>query len=575
MVDLQDVADAWLTKFAVAVFSGDVAATVDCFIPNGWLRDVLIFTWDTRSLEGREKIAAYLQDTLSSAHISNFKLDEKPGLKPEHALDRAVATGFTFETPDRTGRGYAYLVKDDGSSEWKALSVFMMVEEIKDHEELGPELGVYGGHTLSWEEVNAARRAAIESDPYVVIIGAGQTGLNIAARFKQMNIPTIVVERNRRVGDQWRQRYPTLSLHTTRAHHTLLYQPYPLNWPKYTPRDKVADWLEQYVHSQDLIVWTNSHILPDPIYDVKEKRWHIVVSKDGSEVKLNPAHTVICVGTLGAPSIPDVPDRDVFQGDVIHASTYKGGEPYAGKKTIVVGAGNTSADICQDLSFRGAKSVTMVQRSSTCVVSSKTIAGVMSVAFPDGVPYEICDIKYWSMPLNLQRKMARAREALMWETEKDLHDQLKKGGLKLNMGRDGSGQHFLIYERSGGFWIDVGCGPLIGSGTVKVKQGVELKRLTKNGAVFTDDSEVEADLVVFATGYLDPRDSLKETFGKETIEQTSPLWGLDEEGEIRGAYRRSGHPGIWYGAGDFSMSRPLSKQLALQIKAIQLGMMPQ
>ncbi|PCH35122.1 flavo protein [Wolfiporia cocos MD-104 SS10] len=569
MADLQTIAETWLSAFAVAAFSVDVAATVDTFLPDGWLRDALVFTWNTRSLEGHEKIAAYLRDTLPSAHLSNFKLDLTPGLQPEVVLESGVGAAFTFETPRCLGRGYVYLLKDGVSARWKALSVFMSVAEIKGHEERGYELGTYGGHTISWEEVNEARRSEIESGPYAVIIGAGQTGLHIASRFRQMDIPSIIVEKHQTVGDQWRQRYPTLSLHTTKNHHTLLYQPYPRNWPKYTPRDKVADWLKQYAESQDLIVWTNSYIQPQPTYDLVKKRWRILVNRNGIEVELHPAHIIVAIGTLGAPWIPDVPGRDEFKGDVLHACKYMGGHPYVGQDTIVVGAGNTAADICQDLSFQGARSVTMVQRSSTCIVSSKTVATQMARAFPDDVPYDICDFKFAAMPINLQRKLARAQESVMWEREKELHDQLRKGGLKLNMGRDGSGQHFLIFER-----IDVGCGPLIGAGKVKVKQGVEIKCFTKSGVVFTDDSEKEADLVVFATGYMDPRQSLKETFGSRLMEQTSPLWGLDEEGELRGAYKPTGHPGLWYGAGDFAISRHLSKQLALQIKATQLGMIP-
>lgn len=282
-----------------------------------------------------------------------------------------------------------------------------------------------------------------------------------------MDIPALVVEKHAVVGDQWRQRYPTLSLHTTKNHHTctsrpspnvtgahfrttVLYQPYPKNWPTYTPRDKVADWLKQYVESQNLVVWTKSQIKPGATYDSVAKRWNLVVRRDDQDVELHPVHVVVATSALGAPRIPDIPGADVFKGAVYHASRYMGGKPYAGKDCIVVGAGNTSADLCQDLSFRGAKSVTMVQRSSTCVVHINTVAGAMTRIYPDGVPYEVCDIKFNAMPINLQRAMAREREGEMWEREKPLHDQLRKGGIKLNMGTDGSGQHFLIYERSGG-----------------------------------------------------------------------------------------------------------------------------
>lgn len=405
-------------------------------------------------------------------------------------------------------------------------------------------------------------------------VGAGQTGFHIAARFKQMNIPSLVIERHAVVGDQWRQRYPTLSLHTTKNHHTLLYQPYPKNWPTYTPRNKVADWLKQYVESQDLVVWTKSHILPGAKYDSETKRWNVVVRKDDRDIELHPVHIIMATSALGAPRIPEVPGTETFKGTVFHASKYMGGQPYAGKNCIVVGAGNTSADLCQDLWFRGAKSVTMVQRSSTCVVHINTVAGAMAKAYPDGVPYEICDIRFNAMPINLQRAMAREREAEMWEREKPLHDQLRKGGIRLNMGTDGSGQHFLIFERSGGYWVDVGCAPLIESGKVQVKQGVEIEHLTEGGVVFSDGSELPADLLIWATGYVDPRLSHRGTFGAEVIDNTSPIWGLDDEGEIRGAYRPTGHPALWYAGGDFAASRFMSKQLALQIKARELGMCP-
>ncbi|KAH9946472.1 FAD/NAD-P-binding domain-containing protein [Amylocystis lapponica] len=576
MSDPQNVAAAWLSTFAPAIAAGDVAATVATILPHGWLRDVLTFTWEPRSLEGHAKITSYLSTSLPNAAISNLKLEDRDGLRPHVISDSTVGTGFTFETPAKRGLGFALLhAPEDSSSVWKALSVSLFLDEIKGHEEIGPSLGVYGGHTISWEEVNGEQIAKVESDPQVVIIGAGQTGLNIAARFKQMNIPSLIVERSANVGDQWRQRYPTLSLHTIRNHHELLYQPYPRNWPMYTPRDKVADWLQQYPVSQDLIVWTSSYILPGAKYDHERKRWTIIVNKNGTEVELHPVHIVVSIGTLGKARIPDIPGADKFGGIALHASTYMGGLPYAGKRALVVGAGNTAADMCQDLAFRGAKSVTMLQRSTTCVVSSSTVRKAMMNAFPNGRPLEISDFKFFAVPISLQRRLAVARKEQLLEQEKFIHEPLTKAGLKLNWGVDGSGQHFLIFERAGGFWIDVGVTEMIGDGRVKVKQGVEIARFTENSAI-SQTALNSNSIWLFGrmTGYTDPRDSLRETFGAEVIDNTEPLWGLDGEGEIRGSYRRSGHPGLWYSAGDFQVSRCLSKQLALQIKAIELGLMP-
>ncbi|KZT03173.1 FAD/NAD-P-binding domain-containing protein [Laetiporus sulphureus 93-53] len=577
-MDPHAIAEDWLQRFSVSVFSGDVDATVQTFLPNGWLRDSLVFTWDSRSLEGHTKITAYLENTLAKANLAGFRLDERPWLRPERVLenDAGISAGFAFESPKTTGRGYAYLLQEsDDRGQWKALSVFMMLENIKGHEERGPEAGVYGGHTLSWEEVNAERRARIERNPHVLVVGAGQTGLQIAARFKQMDIPTLVIERNAAIGDQWRKRYPTLSLNTTKNHHTFLYQAYPTNWPEFTPRDKLANWLAQYAVSQDLVVWTSSSIMahPRPTYESVSKTWTVVIDRDGAPVEIHPIHIVIAVGTLGAPRIPAVLGIEYFGGTIMNGDQYKGGQPFTGKRALVVGAGSTAADICQDLHVHGAEAVTMVQRSSSCVVAQKTIAEDYYRAFPDGVPLEVSDFKFFAMPINLQRAFAKAKEAEMWDKEKELHEKLRKGGVKLNMGRDGSGIQLLIFERFGGGWIDVGVADLIGSGKVKVKQGVEIARFQERQVIFTDESSEDVDLVIFATGYLDPREDLKQIFGEEIIGSTGPLWGLDDEGEIRGCYRPTGHPGLWYGAGEFTTVRFLSKQLALQIKAIELGIL--
>ncbi|PCH39610.1 hypothetical protein WOLCODRAFT_85951 [Wolfiporia cocos MD-104 SS10] len=243
MSDLRSITDGWLRQLEDAVLAADVASVVELFLPNGWLRDILVFSWDSRSLEGHKKIFSYLDKTLHNVQLSRFKLDDAPGYSAELVLGNCIGAGFTFDMPDRRGRGYVRLSAERPSNQWRALSLFMMVDAIKEHEELAPELGTYDKHTLSWQEVHRDRLTRSDT----LAVGAGQTGLHMAARFKQMNIPTIVLEKKVRVGDQWRE---------------LLYQPYPKNWPIYTPRDRVADWLEQYAIIQDLVVWRSSYVLP-------------------------------------------------------------------------------------------------------------------------------------------------------------------------------------------------------------------------------------------------------------------------------------------------------------------------
>ncbi|KAJ6604023.1 dimethylaniline monooxygenase [Mycena sp. CBHHK59/15] len=572
--DCPAIASVWFSRFSDALASSDAATAAACFHEYGHFRDILTFTWSNRTLAGREKITAYLTENWPAAAITAMKLDDRTHLAPGFMpMFQSVASGFTFETSVGPGQGYFYL-KLSPSGEWLALSVFMMLNDIRGHEEAGPELGVYGGHTISWEDVHRERRRKIEENPHVLIIGGGQTGLNMAARFKQMGISAIVVEKTARVGDVWRERYPTLTLHSVRAQHTMLYQPYPKNWPIFTSRDKLAQWLEQYADSEDLVVWTNSQPLPTAAYDRVAQRWTIVIDRAGQYVTLHPAHIVVA-GTLGSPLYPAMSDTARFKGVTLHAGHYQGGAPFAGKRVVVIGAGNSAADICQDTVVQGAHSVTMVQRSSTCIMSGARAQAVQSVFWPEGVPTEVSDFKVTAMPNLLVKKIMGAQEAASWEAEKETHKGLREAGMKLNMGVDGAGPYLLMFERFGGFWLDVGCAQLIREGKIAIKQGVEPASFTEDSIVFSDGSSLPADVVIYATAYQSIRDDMVPLFTDAVIDQTSVLWGLDEEGELRGCYRSSGYPGLWFASGNFAISRFFSKQLALQIKAIELGLYKQ
>ncbi|KAK7058520.1 hypothetical protein VNI00_002154 [Paramarasmius palmivorus] len=540
----QSIAVNWLNDFANHLAVGNVQGVASCFHEDGWLRDILIFSWNNRSLAGPTKITQYLQENLKPNVISNVRIDQKPFLAPQLGkitpTKDGVSAGFTFDTPIAYGQGYFTLL-DVGGGEWKALTALVMMEDLKGHEELGIEEGMYEGHTKAWGDVKMERQERIEKDPHVLIVGAGQNGLNVAARFKQMQIPSLLIERNARVGDNWRQRYPMLTLHTPKSQHRMLYQPHPETWPMYTPRDKLANWLEQYADNQDLVCWTKSKPLPTPTYDFTTKKWTVDIDRDGETVTIHPSHIVLATGTLGAPRMPSFQGQDQFDGKILHACSYPGGRQFTGKRVIVVGAGNTSADICQDLTTHGA-SVTMVQRSTTCVQSIKNTRAALLHTWPVEVPPHISDMKFVATPLPLlQKEMALVND--QWQTvDKEMHEGLRKTEFDLNLGPDGTGVLMMVFDRFGG--VDVGCAELIVSGKIKIKHGVEVDRLAKNEVFFSDGSSLPADAIVFATGYENIREVTKKTFGAEAIDMTSEVWGLDEEGELRGSYRPTGHPGV-------------------------------
>ena len=171
----KDIAQAWLSTFAASASAGDVQSIVSAFLPNGMLRDFLVFSWKNRTLIGHENVSAYLStsNSVASAQITDVRLDEQTGLEAEFfpvaPSISGVAAAFTFETSLFHGRGFFRLLPDGTAGGWKALTVFIMANDLKGHEEMGHETGVCGDHIIAWEEVKAARRAKIENDPHVII----------------------------------------------------------------------------------------------------------------------------------------------------------------------------------------------------------------------------------------------------------------------------------------------------------------------------------------------------------------------------------------------------------------------
>ncbi|KAJ7745600.1 FAD/NAD-P-binding domain-containing protein [Mycena maculata] len=445
---------------------------------------------------------------------SRFPFRDDERRLPHHCVCLAsdatstLASGFTFETAVGPEQGYFSLNPTETGS-WRAMSVFM--------------------HTLAWEDVARERRLKIEWDPHVLI------RLQSGARFKQMNTPALIHQHTRTFCIPHSS--PRSLIDTCSA-----LPDYSRTWPVFTPKDKLAHWLEQYAESTDLVVWTNSHPLPTPTYYPAAQRWTVFINPEGKRVAITSVHIVIAAGTLGAPLYPSVGDPARFRGIAFHAAHYHGGAPSAGQRVI-------------DLSFHGARSVTMVQRSSACVVSAANMRVL---------------------------RVLSAHDAEAWEAERETHRGSREAGLKLNMGPDGSGVYSLMFERFGGYWLDVGCAKLIREGKVAIKQGVEAARFTEDSLVFTDGSALPADVVIYATSYENIRDNMRALFSDRVIDQTSLVWGVDEEGELRGCYRAPGHPGsrltiqnhtgLWFAAGNFAVSRFYSKQLALEIKAVELGL---
>ncbi|KAJ3574925.1 hypothetical protein NP233_g1442 [Leucocoprinus birnbaumii] len=576
------IATSWLSSFSNALEAGDAQAAANCLITDGWLRESHIFTWDNRTIHGRDKVSQYIAERLPRRTFSNFCIDTRPYLTPERGQVapqyEGIKSGFTFETGAQWAQGYVKLIQD-GEDSWKALSVYLAATDIKGHEESEREVGIYGGHTTPWPAVLSARRKQIEENPHALIIGAGHVGLMVAARFKQMNIPTLVIDAQPRLGDVWRNRYESLILHTTRMNDHFLYHRFPQYWPLHTPKDKLANWFEHYADALDLTVWTSTKTIDGlyPTYDEAAQRWTIVVDRAGQRVTLHPAHLVSCVGVLGPRIMPQIKNSGLFKGSIIHGGDFKTAAQYKDRHIVVVGAGNTGGDICIDVATAGAKSITLVQRSKSTLIPAEMLRNGLNSMWPDdgSIPSDVADFRAASTPYNLARSFSKINKAGGGGDSGKfaaMYAGIREKGMVVDDGEGGEGTAFQVLEKYGGFMLDVGCANLIISGRVVVKHGVEIAEAKEESVVFSDGSEIPADDVIFATGYHPPYANLVKIFGEEMAQRGGHYWGLDDEGELRGVYRPTGHPALWYGAGGMQVVRYGSKQLAMLVKARDLGL---
>lgn len=360
----------------------------------------------------------------------------------------------------------------------------------------------------------------------------------------------------------------------------LPYIPFPSHWPVFTPKDKLAEWFESYAKLLELNVWTQTS-LESAQWDEAKRQWTVELERkkaDGTVEKrtLHPRHVIQATGHSGEMSFPQIKGMDSFQGDrLCHSSQFRGAKSDSkGKRAIVVGCCNSGHDIAQDFYEHGYE-VTIVQRSSTYVMSSKAgldvlLAGLYEEGSPDT---EDADLMFMSIPNAMLKRMHVDATKEIARRDADLLAGLEKAGFKLDNGPDDAGFFMKYFQRGGGYYIDVGASQLIIDGKVKVKQGQEISEVKPHGLLFADGTELEADEIVFATGYQNMRGTARKIFGDNIADNIKDVWGFDEEGELRTMWRRTGHPGFWFFGGNLALCRYFSRMLALQIKAMEEGIM--
>ncbi len=497
--------------------------------------------------------------------------------KVTRAGTAAIETIFGFETAEGRGSGVLRLTPDanDGNAP-RAWTLLTALDELKGFEEkLGrsrPQGKAYSRDFRgpNWSDLRKAAAEYSGRDPAVLVVGGGQAGLSIAARLTQLEVDTLIVDRESRIGDNWRKRYHALVLHNQVHVNHLPYMPFPPNWPAYIPKDKVAAWFEAYVESMELNYWAGTEF-ESGTYDEKEKRWSVVLRRaNGTAREMHPRHIVMATGVSGIPNLPDIPTLGKFEGTVLHSSRYANGDAWKGKKALVIGSGNSGHDIAQDLCSNGAE-VTLVQRSSTLIVNVEPSAQLPYALYDEGPSLEDCDLITTSFPLPLARKSHRLLTEQARKLDKDLLDGLARVGFKLDFGDDGTGWQFKYLTRGGGYYFNVGCSDMIVKGEIGLVQFSDIAGFIAEGARMHNGEPLPADLIVLATGYKGQEYLVSKLFGDEVAIRVGPIWGFGDGQELRNMYTRTGQPGLWFIAGSFAQCRIYSKYLGLQIKAREIA----
>lgn len=308
--------------------------------------------------------------------------------------------------------------------------------------------------------------------PEVVVLGAGPSGLAVGACLRQRGVSFSLLERAAAVGSAWRNHYDRLHLHTVKQHSSLPFAPFPEHVPQYPSRQDVVDYLDAYARHFDL----------SPRFGESASR---VARADGRYTVTHTTGTttaravVVATGYNRVPLVPRWPGDDRFAGAITHSSGYHHGRAWRGKRALVVGAGNSGAEIAMDLWEAGASSVALCIRGPLHVMPRDLYgvpAQVNSLRLAGRLPPRVADVV----------SLALVNRAL---------GDLSPWGIR----RPARGPVTQLLEEKRVPLIDVGTVALIKQNKIRVVPGIT--RFTGTGVVFEDGRELPFDVVVLATGY--------------------------------------------------------------------------
>lgn len=321
----------------------------------------------------------------------------------------------------------------------------------------------FSGSELGWE-------ARLDDTTTVAIIGAGPAGLAVAACLRQAGIDFVIIEKEQQAAPAWRRHYERVHLHTTKRYSSLPFVPFPKHYPRYVPRDLFVDYLDAYAQRFDLKPRFGETVKAI----TREGRGWLI---DATSDPLRTKHVVIASGYNAEPLRPGFAGIDTFTGKTLHSADYRNATPFTGQSVLVIGMGNTGAEIALDLAENGAQPTISVR------------GGVHIV------PRELFGVPIQMVGMATRLGPQRLNDALFPVILDLVLGRLEKYGLK----RPGHGLLEQIAIASRIPVIDVGTIGKIREGAIKVAP--DIAEISQRGARFTDGKHGEFDAIIFATGY--------------------------------------------------------------------------
>lgn len=307
-------------------------------------------------------------------------------------------------------------------------------------------------------------------DPDAIIVGAGPAGLACAVTMRAAGLDVIVVEKADSVGSVWRRHYDRLHLHTDRKHSGLPGMDMPQTYPLYPTRGQLVEYLESYAARFDI----------RPVFNATASRirrvgtqWRVELAQGSISAPV----VVIATGIADAPYRPSWPGTELYQGSVVHSSEYRNPAPYAGKRVLVVGFGNSGGEIALDLANAGVD-VTLAVRGPVQIL-----------------PRDLLGFPILAWAILYQRLPARLVDLINAPILRLAIGRIEKLGLH----RAAKGPRQMVEEDGRVPLIDVGTLDKIRDGSIRICGGID--RLTPDGVVLADAECKEFDAIILATGF--------------------------------------------------------------------------